>query len=367
MFHNSKRYMGIFFVVLLFSILTVSTANAEENKDTNVEEQNQSVVSSESIIVLNDYMKIGYFLEASDFNITSEREVFDINGRNIAKYYVVESLSGQEYFAIISNTQENSAVLLGGEGNGDVFELGDENYYYFGGYSIVSADDTNQIIEYIKSEDEDLSTNEIIQDLEIQLNNPKASTGDGYGSKLLSSPIFSQYDPDVKSGYQSSACGPTTIAVILQYWHDSKGKSKLQVWKSGYTTKGAFINSMYANRGGTFYGMSVNGVRSGLENEAIARGYSASSSSFNNFYSYKTQIDDNRPVAVKFDKWFSKWEPNAKYDYDYHWTPGLGYIYSASSGALLRVQTLGSNSYVRDINYDAHSGIITMVSFSINN
>ncbi len=49
MFHNSKRYMGIFFVVLLFSILTVSTANAEENKDTNVEEQNQSVVSSESL------------------------------------------------------------------------------------------------------------------------------------------------------------------------------------------------------------------------------------------------------------------------------------------------------------------------------
>nr|WP_155269826.1 hypothetical protein [Lysinibacillus sphaericus] len=47
MFHNSKRYMGIFFVVLLFSMLTVSTANAEENKDTYVEEQNQSVVSSE--------------------------------------------------------------------------------------------------------------------------------------------------------------------------------------------------------------------------------------------------------------------------------------------------------------------------------
>lgn len=368
MLHNSKKYIGIFLVLLLFSMLTVSTANAEENENTYVEEQNQSVVSSESIIVLNDYMKNGYFLEASDFNITSEREVFDINERNIAKYYVVENLSGQEYFAIISNTQENSTVLLGGEGNGDVFELGDENYYYFGGYSIVSADDTNQIIEYIKSEDEDLSTYEIIQNLDIQLMNPKASImGDGYGSKLLSSPIFSQKDPDVKSGYQSSACGPTTIAVILQYWHDSKGKSKLQVWNSGYTTKGAFINSMYANRGGAFYGMSVNGMRSGLENEAFARGYSATTSSFNNFFSYKTQIDDNRPVAVKFDKWFSKWEPNAKYDYDYHWTPGLGYIYTASSGALLRVQTLGSNSYVRDINYDVHSGIITMVSFSINN
>ncbi len=196
--------------------------------------------------------------------------------------------------------------------------------------------------------------------------NPKASTGDGYGSKLFSSPIFSQYDKDVKSSYQTSACGPTTIAVILQYWHDSKGKSKLQVWNSGYSTKGAFINSMYANRGGTFYGMSVNGMRSGLENEVIARGYAATTSSFNNFFSYKTEIDNNRPVAVKFDKWFSKWEPNASYEYDYHWTPGLGYIY-ASTGTMLRVQSLGTNSTVTDINYNVHSGIITMVSFSINN
>ncbi|MEB2301576.1 C39 family peptidase [Lysinibacillus xylanilyticus] len=366
MFNNSKRFMGIFLVVLLFSMLTVSTVNAEENENTYVEEQNQSVVSSESNIVLNDYMKVGYSLEASDFNITSEREVFDINGTNFAKYYGIESLSGQEYFAIISNSQEDSTVLLGGEGNGDVFELGDENYYYFGGFSIVSADDTNQIIEYIKSEDEDLSTYEIKQDLSFPLMNTLASTGDGYGSALLSSPIFSQYDPDVKSGYQNSACGPTTMAVILQYWHDKKLKSKLQVWNSGYTTKGAFINSMYANRGGTFYGMSVNGVRSGLENEAIARGYSATTSSFNNFYSYKTEIDNNRPLAVKFDQWFSKWKPGAKYDYDYHWTPGLGYIYSSSS-TMLRVQSLeaGSTS-VTDISYAKNSNIITMVSLSIN-
>ncbi|KEK10666.1 hypothetical protein EP18_16260 [Lysinibacillus sphaericus] len=311
-------------------------------------------------------MKNGYFLEASDFNITSEREVFDINGRNIAKYYVIEDLSGQEYFAIISNTQENSTVLLGGEGIPDVFELGDENYYYFGGYSIVSADDTNQIIDYIKSKDEDLSTYEIKEDLNIQLMNTSVTMGDGYGSKLLSSPTFSQYDTDVKSIYRNSACGPTTIAVILQYWHDSKSKSKLQVFNSGYSTKGAFINSMYANRGGTSYGMSVNGVRSGLENEAIARGYSASSSSFNNFFSYKTEIDNNRPLAVKFDKYFTLFEPNADYAYDYHWTPGLGYIY-ASTGTMLRVQTLAPNSTIRDINYNVNSAIISMVSFSINN
>ncbi len=74
---------------------------------------------------------------------------------------------------------------------------------------------------------------------------------------------------------------------------------------------------MYANRGGTFYGMSVSGMRSGLENEVIARGYAATTSSFNNFFSYKTEIDNNRPLAVKFDKYFTLFEPNADYAYDY--------------------------------------------------
>lgn len=49
--------MGIFFVVLVFSIL----ANADENEDTDVEEQNQSVVSSETNNVLNDYIDSEFF------------------------------------------------------------------------------------------------------------------------------------------------------------------------------------------------------------------------------------------------------------------------------------------------------------------
>lgn len=84
------------------------------------------------------------------------------------------------------------------------------------------------------------------------------------------------------------------------------------------------------------------------------------------FFSYKTEIDNNRPLAVKFDKYFTLFEPNADYAYDYHWTPGLGYIY-ASTGTMLRVQTLAPNSTIRDINYNVNSAIISMVSFSINN
>lgn len=39
----------------------------------------------------------------------------------------------------------------------------------------------------------------------------------------------------------------------------------------------------------------------------------------------------------------------------------------ASTGTMLRVQSLATNSKVVDIDYNVHSGIISMVSFSINN
>lgn len=51
MLNNLKRYMGTFFVIILFSMLTVTIVDAEEKEQ----------VLSESNIVLNDYMKNGYF------------------------------------------------------------------------------------------------------------------------------------------------------------------------------------------------------------------------------------------------------------------------------------------------------------------
>lgn len=355
------KNLGYLFLVTLFLILGVSTVDAAESNNINGKE----MISPEANFILNDYMKNGYELDVSDFIVTEEKDVYDINNVRIAKYYGVETLNGEKYFAIISDAKANSTVLLGGEGIPEVFNLGEEKYYYLGGYNIVSADNNNQIVEYVKSKDEELSTKNIKNDLEVQLVTTQ-EIGGSYGSKLLPHTIFSQYDSNVKSGYRNSACGPTTIAVILQYWHDSRGKSKLQVYNSGYTTKGDFINSMYVNRGGSALGMSVSKVRStGLESEVLARGYSALTSTFNNFASYKNEIDNNRPLAVKFDKYFTFFEPNADYAYDYHWTPGLGYIY-ASTGTMLRVQTLGTNSYIRDINYNVNSAIISMVSLTIN-
>ncbi|POZ56243.1 hypothetical protein LYSIN_01026 [Lysinibacillus sphaericus] len=374
MFKSAISFMFGVIALIIFSTFSVSTSSAQEIESSSFEEI-QSETSQESIDALNDYLINGYSLDASDYNIVVEKDVYDLDEIKIAKYYSIKSFSGQEYFAIISNINGVFTTLLGGEGAPDELVLGKGKYYYPGGFTLISADDANQILDYIKSKNETLSINEIKRDLKIQLEDsslidPLSSSygskllSSSYGSKLLSSPIFSQHDSDVKKIYRNSACGPTTIAVILQYWHDSNSKTKLQVYNAGYTTKGAFINSMYANRGGSAFGMSVSGVRSGLENEVIARGYAAVTSSFNNFSSYKTEIDNSRPVAVKFDKYFTLFEPNVDYDYDYHWTPGLGYIYS-SSGSLLRVQTLGTNSYVRDINYATNSAIISMVSLTI--
>lgn len=44
------------------------------------------------------------FIRLQTLIFTSVREVFDITGINIATYCGIESLSGQEYLAIISNS-----------------------------------------------------------------------------------------------------------------------------------------------------------------------------------------------------------------------------------------------------------------------
>ena len=380
LFKSSKKFAVSVVLILLTSLLFISTAGAQEFVEVPTSESKKIVTNLESLKILEDYLNTSYSLNASDYSIELEEGVYDISGKKIAKYYVIKSINGKEYFAIISNDKEYSTVFAGGENVEQILNLGNGNvkHYFVGGYTLVKANDHNQVIEYVKSKNSELTTEDVKNTLSIQKNpnavkqwdaalleNISTNAVGSYGSKLLPNTIFSQFDSNVTPLNRNSSCGPSSMAVILQYWHDSRSKGKLQVYNAGYTTKGAFINHLYQNRGGGLAGMSVNGVASGLQNEAIARGYSATTSTFNNFFSYTNEIINNRPVAVKFDKYFTLFEPNADYSYNYHWTAGVGYVYSASS-TLLRVQTVSSNSYIRDIDYNSNSAIISMVGFTIN-
>lgn len=114
----------------------------------------------------------------------------------------------------------------------------------------------------------------------------------------------SQYDASISPNYRNSACGPTTAHVILQYL----GASTLSV------------NHLYKMLGCTKIGLfrwcfirnlrkylPTWDVRSCTLKEALQ------------------EIDAGRPVAMRFDRYFSLQWRNKKSAYAYHWVPLIGY------------------------------------------
>lgn len=120
--------------------------------------------------------------------------------------------------------------------------------------------------------------------------------------------------------------------------------------------------------------MSARRLARGLEaylRTGLGSGYAVSTHRIREFAAYKAEIDAGRPVAVKFDKWFSlRWK--GRYAFDYHWTVGIGYEIAGGERRLI-VQDNGagnadggySASRERRIGYKAHADVLAMVSVTI--
>lgn len=101
--------------------------------------------------------------------------------------------------------------------------------------------------------------------------------------------------------------------------------------------------------------------------------YQLSLTTFNDIYRYTAEIDAGRPVAIKFDKWFTvHWR--GKYTYDYHWVLGIGYEESVDGAAPILIVLDNGIKYKdgsfapskeRRIHYSTNKNIITMVALDI--
>ncbi|CQR51715.1 C39 family peptidase [Paenibacillus riograndensis] len=187
---------------------------------------------------------------------------------------------------------------------------------------------------------------------------------------------YTQWEPGVFS--PGSACGPATMAALMEYWHTRRGCSLIP-GAGHFQSKAAHINYIYSHHGGTPWGMSARGFAKGLQDylgAALPRenGKPFSVSLFNNMQRYQAEIDAKRPVAVKFDKWFSlRWR--GSYAYDYHWVLGSGYdMTDAAAGPVLIVQDNGMRhknggftpGRERRIPYLPNRSILTMVALHID-
>ena len=114
----------------------------------------------------------------------------------------------------------------------------------------------------------------------------------------------SQYHASISPNYRNSACGPTTVHVILNYLDESAPS----------------INALYKLLGGTKIGLFkwrlIRNLRR-LHPTWDIRNCSLKEA--------LQEIDAGRPVAIRFDRYFSLNWRDKKSTFAYHWVPLIGY------------------------------------------
>ncbi|MHA6259984.1 C39 family peptidase [Sporosarcina sp. CAU 1771] len=154
----------------------------------------------------------------------------------------------------------------------------------------------------------------------------------------------SQYDSDIDERLQSSACGPVTAFVLLNHLFPDAIPFD--------------VNELYrklkSTRVGLFKWRFIRNLRKLLpQNWTIAEC---------DWQEMKRQIDEGRPVAAKFDKWFSfQWR--GSFAFDYHWVPVIGYEL-VEDDLILVVHDNGSknrNSSIRKVSYKQNQSILSFI------
>ncbi|MFC5602550.1 C39 family peptidase [Sporosarcina koreensis] len=153
----------------------------------------------------------------------------------------------------------------------------------------------------------------------------------------------SQYDDEIDKRFQPSACGPVTAFTILRHHLQD---SRIQV------------NALYRLLGGTRIGLFkwrfIHNLR-----KLLGSGWRIEECGVEEL---KQEIDAGRPVAAKFDKWFTfHWFGD--FAFDYHWVPVVGYKEDENGLILLVHDNGGRNreSRVREIAYEPNRPILSFI------
>lgn len=155
----------------------------------------------------------------------------------------------------------------------------------------------------------------------------------------------SQYDDTIKPQFRSSACGPVTVSVILNYWFNNNYPLHVnELYRSLCTTPI-----------GLFRFIMVYKLRRLLGREWQVK-------STNRIDEVVAELQKGHPVAAKFDKYFSlRFFSNPLYAY--HWVVLTGYKIKGGEIILFFHDNggLGRDSKQRCISYKEQSSILRFV------
>lgn len=155
----------------------------------------------------------------------------------------------------------------------------------------------------------------------------------------------SQYDASIAPSYRNSACGPTTIYVILNYLNSSAPS----------------INKLYRQLGGTKIGLFkwrlIHNLRE-LQPTWDIRTCSLKEA--------LQEIDAGRPVAMRFDRYFSLQWQNKKSTFAYHWVPLIGYTIKNDTLSLIFHDNGGPqrDSQIRQALYKDNDKVLSFVKIT---
>ncbi|WP_210471173.1 C39 family peptidase [Sporosarcina sp. 6E9] len=153
----------------------------------------------------------------------------------------------------------------------------------------------------------------------------------------------SQYEKDIDERFRPSACGPVTAHVILRYHFPHHMHA---------------VNELYRLLGSTKIGLFTWRFIRNMK-KLLGEAWIVEKCSVNEVIH---EIDNGRPVAAKFDKWFTlRWR--GKFAFDYHWVPVVGYEKNGNELLLIVHDNGGRNrtSQLRTISYKKNKSILTFV------
>lgn len=154
----------------------------------------------------------------------------------------------------------------------------------------------------------------------------------------------SQFDLSIDKNLRASACGPVTASVML---HDLN----LPISRVP-------VNKLYKLLGTTRIGLFTFRFVHRLQ-KLLGDGWEVRKCTLSEVLH---ELENDRPVAAKFDKWFSfNW--NGKYEFDYHWVPVIGYEKTAND-VILAIHDNGSPSSpstVRFVSYRKNQEVLSFV------
>lgn len=353
-----KRIFSLSLVVALIFSVFVPNANAE-----NVELINEN----DALKAAKKYsQKIGIW-EDAEFAIDSH--LYDIDDSLLGYHMLVKINNEIAGYLVVSATKDRGPVMQYGTNIKSVRIINElkskqEKIYYLGASDYVGAKSSTNLKEKIDTakktmltelESQNLKNSEqynVIKNKELR-SLPKDPNSQDLWNSLLSTDVEPKQDVTVEAEYQkyldvdpisqrlrginypNSSCGPTTAAMIVDYY-----KSR------GYNVKAGvdypqgdvdLINHLYGEMYSSYYGTVGNDFAAGLLQHLrhVNSNWLVARSPGEGYYgTYQSYIQGNAPVAIMFNERYSDWFND---DAKWHWLAGYGYN-----------NTSGSYFYVRD-------------------